>query len=259
MTLLGHVGTLTHRRIVGWAWDKTAPDAPVTVLVAIERRVLGRCRAEEYRADIVAAGVGGVALPGCECGSVPVARRLFGDGGVTGAAALTFMLAAPAINPVVLVATAVAFPGNPQMVVARCVASLMTAMIMGALWARWGRVDWVPQCERRVQPGSRDVPADSSSVDLTPRPSFDKPMMAVDVPSWAGLMVILNVRSISAIVAASKRRQSAATLFTLLVRATATPVCGLCLYRQYFKASSTSRRSRNIAPSPCSARMDGAR
>src|ERR1700686_1226842 len=79
---------------------------------------------------IAVAGVGGAALPGCECGSVPVARRLFGAGASSrrvGAAALTFMLSAPAINPVVLVATAVAFPGAPAMVLARCVASLTTA------------------------------------------------------------------------------------------------------------------------------------
>ncbi|TFV59999.1 permease [Mycobacterium sp. PS03-16] len=93
-------------------------------------------------AAILTAGVGGAALPGCECGSVPIARRLFGDGAV-GAAALTFMLAAPAINPVVLVATAVAFPGAPQLVAARCVASLATALIMGALWARFGQPRWI--------------------------------------------------------------------------------------------------------------------
>lgn len=93
-------------------------------------------------AAIVAAGVGGAALPGCECGSVPVARRLFGDG-ARGAAALTFMLSAPAVNPVVLVATAVAFPGHPQMVAARCAASLVTAMVMGALWAKFGRSEWI--------------------------------------------------------------------------------------------------------------------
>jgi uncharacterized protein len=92
---------------------------------------------------VLAAGVGGAALPGCECGSVPMARRLFGEGGATGAAALTFMLAAPAINPVVLVATAVAFPGAPMMVVARLGASLLTAVIMGWVWARWGRPEWV--------------------------------------------------------------------------------------------------------------------
>lgn len=92
---------------------------------------------------VLVAGVGGAALPGCECGSVPVARRLFGDGGATGAAALTFMLAAPAINPVVLVATAVAFPDAPRMVLARLGASLLTAVIMGWTWSRWGRPGWV--------------------------------------------------------------------------------------------------------------------
>jgi hypothetical protein len=91
---------------------------------------------------VAVAGVGGAALPGCECGSVPVARRLFGPG-TNGAAALTFMLSAPAINPVVLVATAVAFPGQPDMVLARCVASLVTAVVMGLLWSRFGKAEWV--------------------------------------------------------------------------------------------------------------------
>ena len=91
---------------------------------------------------VIAAGLAGAALPGCECGSVPVARRLFADGAV-GAAALTFMLSAPAINPVVLVATAVAFPGQPAMVAARASASLLTALVMGVVWSRWGRPGWV--------------------------------------------------------------------------------------------------------------------
>ena len=95
---------------------------------------------------ILTAGVGGAALPGCECGAVPAARRLFGDGRSRdrqGAAALTFMLAAPAINPVVLVSTAVAFPGEPAMVGARFTASLLTALTMGLLWSRWGRAEWI--------------------------------------------------------------------------------------------------------------------
>lgn len=103
---------------------------------------------------VLAAGVGGAALPGCECGSVPVARRLFGDGGVTGAAALTFMLAAPAINPVVVVATAVAFPGEPRMVVARVIASLLTAVAMGWFWLRCGRTEWVTRRLPVTDPGA---------------------------------------------------------------------------------------------------------
>ncbi|NTY61034.1 permease [Mycolicibacterium sphagni] len=112
----------------------------IAAFVSPER--LARMLPKRAPAAVLAAGVAGAALPGCECGSVPVARRLFGDG-TTGAAALTFMLSAPAINPVVLVATAVAFPGQPEMVAARCLASLATAVVMGVLWSRWGRPGWV--------------------------------------------------------------------------------------------------------------------
>nr|WP_239126233.1 permease [Catellatospora bangladeshensis] len=88
------------------------------------------------------ASCAGVVLPGCECGSVPIAGSLIRRG-VTPAAALAFLLAAPAINPIVLTATAVAFPNNPEMVVARGVASLVVAMIMGWLWLRLGKQDWI--------------------------------------------------------------------------------------------------------------------
>jgi uncharacterized protein len=113
----------------------------IAVFVSPER--LARWLPSRPALAVLAAGVGGAALPGCECGSVPVARRLFGDRGAAGAAALTFMLAAPAINPVVLVATAVAFPGAPRMVLARMGASLLTAVIMGWAWSRWGRAEWI--------------------------------------------------------------------------------------------------------------------
>lgn len=120
----------------------------VAAYVSADR--LARWLPRRPSAAIVTAGVAGAALPGCECGSVPVARRLYGDstetdGGTTavGAAALTFMLAAPAINPIVLVATAVAFPGEPMMVAARCAASLLTAVVMGAAWSRWGKAEWI--------------------------------------------------------------------------------------------------------------------
>ncbi|WP_432094588.1 permease [Streptomyces sp. bgisy100] len=88
------------------------------------------------------AGAAGVVLPGCECASVPVAGSLIRRG-VAPAAALTFLLSAPAVNPVVLTATAVAFPGNPGMVAARLVASLLTSVIMGWLWIRLGRAEWL--------------------------------------------------------------------------------------------------------------------
>jgi len=93
------------------------------------------------RDPVLAVGVAalaGAALPGCECGSVPIARRLIARG-VTPAAALTFLLSAPAVNPVVLVSTAVAFPGQPRMVVGRLVASLLASVTVGLLWTALGR------------------------------------------------------------------------------------------------------------------------
>nr|WP_221470205.1 permease [Allocatelliglobosispora scoriae] len=88
------------------------------------------------------ASCAGVILPGCECGSVPIAGSLIRRG-VTPAAALAFLLAAPAINPIVLTATAIAFPGKPGMVVARAVVSLIVAMVMGWLWIRLGKAEWI--------------------------------------------------------------------------------------------------------------------
>jgi uncharacterized membrane protein YraQ (UPF0718 family) len=88
------------------------------------------------------ASAAGAVLPGCECGSVPIASALVRRG-ITPAAALSFLLAAPAINPIVLTATAIAFPGNPEMVVARGVASMLAACGMGWLWLRLGRPEWI--------------------------------------------------------------------------------------------------------------------
>jgi hypothetical protein len=90
---------------------------------------------------VPSAGLAGLALPGCECGSVPIAGRLVGAG-TPPAAALTFLLAAPAINPVVLVATAVAFPGNPRLVFARFAASLLAAVAVGCRTDLRGRLPW---------------------------------------------------------------------------------------------------------------------
>jgi uncharacterized protein len=97
---------------------------------------------------VPAAAAAGVALPGCECGSVPIAARLV-DRGMLPAAALAFLLSAPAINPIVLVATAVAFPGRPQVVAARFVASLLAATVVGLIWARTGNDGLLRMARRR--------------------------------------------------------------------------------------------------------------
>ncbi|MDW4904793.1 permease [Streptomyces sp. ADMS] len=108
----------------------------------VPEKVFTRLLPRNQALAVPIAGAAGVVLPGCECASVPVAGSLMRRG-VAPAAALAFLLSAPAINPVVLVATSIAFPGQPQMVLGRLVASLATAVVMGWLWARFGREEWL--------------------------------------------------------------------------------------------------------------------
>ncbi|UBU18333.1 permease [Nonomuraea gerenzanensis] len=103
-------------------------------------------------AAVPVAGLAGAVLPGCECASVPVASGLMARG-VAPPAALAFLLASPAINPVVLVATAVAFPDDPAMVAARFAASLAVAVLAGWIWARFGRAAWLPKPRRAAEAG----------------------------------------------------------------------------------------------------------
>jgi hypothetical protein len=76
----------------------------------------------------------GFLFPVCECGNVPVARRLLLKG-VSPSVAIAFLLAAPTINPVVIWSTWVAFGDRPQLVFFRIVFSLAIATIVGCVFS----------------------------------------------------------------------------------------------------------------------------
>lgn len=126
------------------------------------------------------AGVCGFALPGCECGSVPIANRLI-NRGVRPSAAFAFLLSAPAINPIVLVATAVAFQAEPKMVWARLVAGLLTAVVVGWIWERIGRPEWM---KPRLRKPAKGVQADEMGLKVF------LPTMRGDFTQAAGFLVI---------------------------------------------------------------------
>lgn len=114
----------------------------------LSERLLSRVVPKRPALGVPVAGIAGVGLPGCECAAVPIAGSLMRRG-IAPAVALTFLLAAPAINPAVLVSTAVAFPGQPAMVIARFVASLATAVVVG--WWVLQRGDRLPILQRWSQ------------------------------------------------------------------------------------------------------------
>ncbi len=88
--------------------------------------------------QLPAAAAAGVAFPVCECGSVPVARRLAAKG-LAPSAAITFMLAAPIVNPVVVASTFVAYRGRDTlwiMVLGRLALGFIVAMTVGWVMGR---------------------------------------------------------------------------------------------------------------------------
>ena len=74
----------------------------------------------------------GFALPACECGNVPVARRLLASGAPLGTA-FGFLFAAPVLNPIVLASTWAAFPNQPWLLIARPLGAFLIALLLSAL------------------------------------------------------------------------------------------------------------------------------
>lgn len=74
----------------------------------------------------------GFALPACECGNVPVARRLMVGGAPVGTA-LGFLFAAPVLNPIVIASTWAAFPDQPWLLLARPLGAVLVALALALL------------------------------------------------------------------------------------------------------------------------------
>lgn len=76
----------------------------------------------------------GAVFPACECGIVPITRRLIAKG-VPVFAAIPFMLTGPIINPVVLFSTFVAFGNQWDIMIYRGSLAMIVAVLVGFLLA----------------------------------------------------------------------------------------------------------------------------
>ena len=99
-----------------------------------ERKLIGTLPKNAFFGALTG-GLIGLIFPVCECGNVPVARRLLVQGAPT-AVSVGFLLAAPTINPVVFWATWVAFRGQPEIVFMRVGATLLIATTVGWVFSR---------------------------------------------------------------------------------------------------------------------------
>ena len=81
---------------------------------------------------VLLGSVFGFVAPVCDCGVIPLARRLITKG-VPVYAATTLIIAAPVINPIVLISTAFAFQGDWRIVALRTSMTFSVAVSVGLL------------------------------------------------------------------------------------------------------------------------------
>jgi uncharacterized membrane protein YraQ (UPF0718 family) len=118
----------------------------VLLLFVDERRLIAAVPKHPLLAAIVGGGIGFL-FPVCECGNVPVARRLIVQG-APASMAVGFLLAAPTVNPVVFWATWIAFRDQPELVFLRVGLSLLVAVIVG--WVFSAQADLRPLMQPSV-------------------------------------------------------------------------------------------------------------
>lgn len=111
--------------------------AVIEVFVSTDRLI--RYLPKGIIARITVGVTAGLILPTCECGVVPIVRRLIRKG-VPVPTAVAFMLSAPVINPVVLTSTYVAFQGNPAMTFGRVLIVACTAVLVALVAGRMGNI-----------------------------------------------------------------------------------------------------------------------
>ncbi|MGJ3245581.1 MAG: permease [Elainellaceae cyanobacterium] len=100
------------------------------ILLFVDERKLVSALPRNPLLGALAGSLVGFLFPVCECGNVPVARRLLVQG-APASVAIGFMLAAPTINPIVFWATWTAFRGQPEIVFLRIILSLFIATTIG--------------------------------------------------------------------------------------------------------------------------------
>ncbi|MGP3533674.1 permease [Microbacterium sp. RD1] len=77
----------------------------------------------------------GMLIPVCECGNVPFARGLMMRG-LSVSDTLTFLVAAPIVNPIVILTTHAAFGWSDGILIARLVGGYLVANLIGWLYSR---------------------------------------------------------------------------------------------------------------------------
>ncbi|MBI2333797.1 MAG: permease [Chloroflexi bacterium] len=154
--LVAVAASLLPSGLLPWLWDKLNVFATVflgifveavpylllgtfasgLVEVFIDRDQMSRWVSSRPAAAAISGAFMGMVFPVCECGVVPLTRRLMKKG-LPLSAGISFLLAAPVLNPIVILSTASAF-GWGQMLFWRFAISLIIAVTVGLVFSVQG-------------------------------------------------------------------------------------------------------------------------
>lgn len=125
------------------------------LLFVDERRLIAAVPRNPLLAALMGSLIG-CFFPVCECGNVPVARRLIVQGAPS-AMAIGFLLAAPTVNPIVFWATWTAFRDQPEIVFLRVGLTLLITTIIGWVFSTQKDIRPLlqPAVARAVRPGEK--------------------------------------------------------------------------------------------------------
>lgn len=104
------------------------------IAVFVDQAIIDRYLPKAALPAALVGGSMGLIFPVCECGVVPVVRRLY-EKGLPLSIGVAFLLAAPVINPIVILSTYSAFGWGPVFV-GRIVFSFLIAAAVGFLFGR---------------------------------------------------------------------------------------------------------------------------
>lgn len=102
------------------------------IAVFVNQAMIDRYLPKQPIGAALAGALMGLIFPVCECGVVPVTRRLY-EKGLPTSIGIAFLLAAPVINPIVFISTYAAF-GWGAIFVGRIVFSALVAFVVGLIF-----------------------------------------------------------------------------------------------------------------------------
>lgn len=110
------------------------------IQVFVSDRLIRKLTPRRPVAGAVFGGLLGILFPLCECGMIPVVRRLIRKG-MPAYIGIVYLLAGPIVNPVVYTSTVTAFRLQPDMAWARMGLGFAVAVVIGLLLYRFVRTD----------------------------------------------------------------------------------------------------------------------